>query len=400
VTAGPESRWARLIAGGGSGARDRLALAGLRALSIAYGGALRLHLGAYRVGLARRARLPALVISVGNITVGGTGKTTAAIAIARWLSDRGRRVAVLSRGYRGSAERGAVVVSEGVGPVVGPEVAGDEPYLISRALPGVSVLVGKDRRRTGRLAVERFGAEALVLDDGLQYQRLNKDVEIALVDALAPFGYDFLIPRGLLREPAANLARADAIWITHSDLVREKDLRALRERIEGCAPKARLWETRHAPVRLYRPADGAELPAEAAKGRRVVALSGIGNPTAFRRTLEQMGAVLVDHLRFPDHYPYQASELGGLLACVGRGRRSPPVDGGAPAGVGASAKGGPPYKPADVEMIVTTSKDAVRMPLECLGERLWVLEVELAERPGGAPLCEELAWLLTASARA
>lgn len=371
MTADRETRWARLIAGGASGTRDRVALAGLRALSIGYGAALRLHLGAYRLGLARRLRLPALVISIGNITVGGTGKTTAAIAVARWLSDRGKRVAVLSRGYRGSAERQALVVSEGVGPLVSPGVAGDEPYLISRALPGVSVLVGKDRRQTGRLAVERLGAEVLVLDDGLQYQRLAKDVEIALVDALAPFGYDSLIPRGLLREPAANLARADAIWITHSDLVRENDLRALRKRVQGYAPNARVRETRHAPVRLRRPADGTELPAEAAKGRRVVALSGIGNPVAFQRTLEQIGAVLVDHLRFPDHHPYHATELRGLLA----------------------------GQPANVEMIVTTSKDVVRIPPACLEERLWVLEVELAERPGAAPFSEELQWLLTAKAR-
>jgi len=372
VTAGRETRWARLIAGGASGTRDRIALSGLRALSIGYGAALRLHRGAYRIGLARRLRLPALVISIGNITVGGTGKTTAAIAVARRLLDRGKRVAVLSRGYRGSAERQALIVSEGVGPLVPPGVAGDEPYLISRALPGVSVLVGKDRRRTGRLAVERLGAEVLVLDDGLQYQRLVKDVEIALVDALAPFGYDFLIPRGLLREPAANLARADAIWITHSDLVRENDLRALRERVQGYAPGARVRETRHVPVRLQRPADGEELPPEAAKGRRVVALSGIGNPVAFQRTLEQIGAVLVDHLRFPDHHPYRATELRNLLA----------------------------GQPTSVEMIVTTSKDAVRIPPECLEERLWVLEVELAEPAGGGPpFSGELEWLLTPKAR-
>lgn len=371
MNADHRTRWASLIAGGATGKRDGLLLAGLQALSIGYGAALRLHLGAYRLGLARRLRLPALVVSIGNITVGGTGKTTATMAVARWLSERGKRAAVLSRGYRGSAERQALIVSEGVGPLVQPEVAGDEPYLIACALPGVSVVVGKDRRRTGRLAVARLGADALVLDDGFQYQRLVKDVEIALVDALAPFGYDFLIPRGLLREPATSLRRADAIWVTHSDLVRESDLRAIRERIEGYAPQARVRETRHAPVMLQRLADADELPPEAVRGQRLIALSGIGNPVAFRRTLEQIGAVVMEHVRFPDHHPYQAGEIRQLLA----------------------------DRAAKAEMIVTTRKDAVRIPAECVDDRVWALAVELAERPGAPPLSEEVEWLLRAGAQ-
>ena len=371
MTADRKTRWEKVIAGGGEGALDRLMLSGMGALSVAYGGALRLHLGAYRLGLARRLRLPALVISIGNITVGGTGKTTATIAVARWLSDRGKRVAVLSRGYRGSSERKAMVVSEGVGPLVSAQVAGDEPYLLARTLPGVSVLVGRDRRQTGRLAVERLGAEVVLLDDGFQYQRLAKDVEIVLVDALSPFGYDSLVPRGLLREPPANLARADAVWITHSDLVRESDLLAIRERILGYAPGARLRETRHAPVRLQRLTGGDELPPEAVRGQRVTALSGIGNPAAFQRTLEQIGAVLTEHVRFPDHHPYQAAEIRELIAS----------------------------RAANAEMIVTTPKDAVRIPADCLDNRVWVLEVELAERPGGPPLSKEAEWLLTAKAQ-
>ncbi len=346
---------------------DRLMLRGLWAISVAYGAALNVHHTAYKLCIARRVRLPALTISVGNITIGGTGKTTAVIALAKWLSQRGKRVAVLSRGYRGSAENNAVVVSEGAGPIVGAEVAGDEPYLIARALQGVSVLVGRDRRKTGRLAIEQFGADVLVLDDGFQYQRLVKDVEIALVDALAPFGYDFLAPRGMLREPPRSLARADAIWITHSDLVRESDLRALRARIEGYAPYSRECEVRHIPVRLRNLASRAEQPLEAIQGRRVLALSSIGNPASFERTLEQIGSVPVEHIQFPDHHAYQGAEIRELMARVG-----------------------------GVEMIVTTEKDAVRIPAESVDERMWVLEIELAGRGGAPPLSEEIDWLLAA----
>lgn len=366
-----EAQWSRLVAGQVTGGWDRLALRGLWALSVGYGAALRVHHIAYRLRIARRVRLPALVISIGNITLGGTGKTTTAIAVARWLSNRRKRVAVLSRGYRGSGEHKTVVVSEGLGPLFGADVAGDEPYLIARALAGVSVLVGKDRRRTGRLAVERLGADVLVLDDGFQYQRLAKDIEIALVDALAPFGYDSLVPRGALREPPRSLARADAIWITHSDLVRESDLRTLRARIEANAPYARLCETRHAPVRLTNLADGDELPVAAARGRRVLALSSIGNPAAFERTLEQIGAVTVDHARFPDHHAYRPDEIRDLLAA----------------------------RAGSAEMIVTTEKDAVRLPPDSVDYCMWVLEIELAERPGAPPLSEELDWLLAAKAQ-
>ena len=368
MTTGPETRWSRLIAGTVSGPLDRLALRGLSALSVAYGAALQVHQTAYRLGLARSRRLPALVVSIGNITVGGTGKTATAIAVARRLSDKGRRVAVLSRGYRGSAEKQAVIVSEGFGPLVGAGVAGDEPYLMARALPGVSILVGKDRRQTGRIAIERLGANALVLDDGFQYRRIAKDIEIVLVDALAPFGYDFLVPRGMLREPPQNLARGDAIWITHSDLVRESDLRALRERVQGYAPKARVYEARHAAVGLRSLDDGEALLPEVVRGQRVLALSSIGNPAAFERTLQQIGAVVVDHARFPDHHAYRATEIQQLLA---------------------SRRGA-------ADMIVTTEKDAVRLPPESLNPQMWALEVELAGRVGAPPLSEELDWLLAA----
>ncbi len=364
--------WERLARGESRNLSDRLASAGLWGISVLYGGALRLHHLGYRIGLARRTRLPALVISIGNLTVGGTGKTTATMAVARWLTGRGKRTAILSRGYRGSGETGMAVVSEGAGPAIDVRQSGDEPYMMAQALPGMSVLVGKDRRRTGRRAVDELGAQALVLDDGFQYQRLEKDIEIVLVDALLPFGYDFLVPRGLLREPPRHLARADAIWLTHSDLLRDRDLQALRARVKELAPEARLWEARHAPLRLRElTGDGGERAPEELRGRSVLALSSVGNPLAFERTLERIGAVLVGRARFPDHHGYRPGELRGLTE-----------------GEAAAA-----------EWIVTTEKDAVRLPAGDIDRPVWVLEVELAERAGMPGLSEELSWLLEARSK-
>jgi tetraacyldisaccharide 4'-kinase len=362
-----ESGWLRIVRGEAKRPAERLAAAGLRALSAAYAAALHIHLGAYRLGLARRTRLPALVVSVGNLTVGGTGKTTAALAVARWLWEHGKRVALLSRGYRGRGERKALVVSEGFGPLVTAEAAGDEAYMAARKLPNVSVLVGKDRRVTGRMAVDRLGANALVLDDGFQYQRLHRDVDIVLVDVLLPFGYDFLVPRGLLREPPDHLSRADAVWLTHSDLARKRDVDAVRARVESLAPQARIWEAVHAPVRLRRlDAEGEEEP-DALRGRRVCALSSLGNPAAFARTLERMGASLVSEVRFPDHHVYRTEELQR-------------------AGEEEAA-----------DWVVTTEKDAVRLPASGdLGKPVWALEVELAGRPEGTSLGEEMSCLLLA----
>jgi tetraacyldisaccharide 4'-kinase len=362
------ARWERILRGEPRGVWDRLAGAGLWTLSVGYGAALRLHLLGYRLGIARRTRLAARVISIGNLTLGGTGKTTASLAVARWLADQGQAVAVLSRGYGGSGEGKSVVVSEGFGPLVEWTQAGDEAFLMARMLPGVFVLAGKDRRRTGRRAVQEFGAEALVLDDGFQYQRLQKDVEIVLVDALEPFGHDFFVPRGLLREPVRHLASADAVWITHCDLARDADVAKLRKHVSGLAPRARIWETVHAPVRLRELSGADEWEPDAIRGRRVCALSSVGNPVSFERTLEKLGAIIVARSRFPDHHVYRAEQLWDLAR----------------------------DEATSAEWIVTTEKDAVRLTPGEVGKPVCVLGVELARWEGASTLSEELSCLLTA----
>lgn len=361
--------WLRLVRGELQSPGDRVAASALRVLSVGYGLALRVHLGGYRLGVVRRTRLQALVISIGNLTLGGTGKTTACLAVASHLAGKGRRVAVLSRGYRGAGEGDALIVSRGEGPVVGVQRAGDEPYLIAQMLPQVRVLIGRDRRRTGRLAVNELGSEAVVLDDGFQYQRLERDLDIVLVDALLPFGYDALVPRGLLREPVSHLARADAVWVTHCDLVRREDVEAIRARVAEVAPKAQIWETRHAPVGLRSITGDLRHDPASLRGIRVCALSSLGNPLAFERALERLGAEVVP-ARFPDHHQYARQEVREVAS----------RDDGA-------------------EWIVTTEKDVVRLPREALTKPTWVLEVCLAPRPGGVSLPEELECLLRAKGR-
>ncbi len=341
-----------------------VARAGLRALSAVYSGALHLHLFGYRVGLARATRLPATVVSIGNLTVGGTGKTTAAVAVARWLRNAGRRVGVLSRGYRSRAEGGMVIVSEGEGPLVDAETAGDEPHMMAKRLPGVHVLVGKDRRRTGRVAIEKYRLDTLVLDDGFQYRRLLRDVDIALVDAMDPFGYHLLVPAGRLREPPHHLARADAVWLTHCDLVRREDLEEVRAQVKSFAPRARVWRTIHAPARLVRlDTEGREEPS-ALRGRAVCALSALGNPAAFERTLEKLGAEVVSRARFRDHHRFAEDDLREAAAAAG------------------------------AEWIVTTEKDAARMPAVETGKPIWVLGVEMEPLEGEPPLGQEMERLL------
>jgi tetraacyldisaccharide 4'-kinase len=194
---------------------------------------------------------------------------------------------------------------------------------------------------------------------------------VVLVDALAPFGYDSLVPRGLLREPARHLARADAVWVTHCDLVRGQDLEGILLRVGRLAPGARVWETVHAPVRLRRLEGQGERDPQELRGRRVCALSGLGNPLGFERTLERLGAVIVGRARFPDHHAYREEELREVAA----------------------------GEAAGAEWIVTTEKDAVRLPGGSVGKPIWSLEVELAGKGGAPGLSEELGCLVREKVR-
>lgn len=284
----------------------------------------------------RRTRVGAQVVSFGNITAGGTGKTPAVIERAAAEMRAGRRVAVLTRGY-GTGDSSIFVV--GPDEPEAPEWArllGDEPALIRRRVPGVTVVKGADRVEAAQLAVERFGCDVLILDDGFQYVLLERDENVLLIDATNPFGNGRLIPRGVLREPLSALRRATHFVLTRCD--QAGDLGALVRTLKEIAPGRPIRKTRHAPVALRRLSDNAVLPLETLRGRQIAAACAIGNPDAFFATLERLGARLVERHPYRDHASFTVTS---------------------------------------VYPIVITEKDAVR--LANAPENIWALEIALED---------------------
>jgi tetraacyldisaccharide 4'-kinase len=299
------------------------------------------------MAIGGKVKLPLEVISVGNLSMGGTGKTLAVMKLARELTATGKKVVILSRGYRRRSHDAVAVVSTEDGVRLTPEEAGDEPCLLAISLPGVPVLVGKNRRLTGRYALEHFHPDVLLLDDGFQYWRLHKDKEIVLLDALQPTAREALLPRGLFREPWAHLLRAHEVWVTHAELAPPARLHHLKQRTAIFAPRATLRFTAHRPLHL-RAQDGREAPLDTLHGRKILALSGLGNPAQFEKMLEGLGAQ-VTPCRYPDHHPYAPEDVAAIQAQL-----------------------------TDDMLLVTTPKDAIRLPAD-LPFPLWIVEVELVE---------------------
>jgi tetraacyldisaccharide 4'-kinase len=279
-------------------------------LSWLYGKAVVLRRRFYQIGWIRTRRLPARVISVGNLTVGGTGKTPMVIAVAQRLKERGYNPAVLSRGYGGRAGKGVAVVSDREKIYEGPEMVGEEPVLIAKRLPGIPVVVGSDRYRTGGYAFQKWGTDLMILDDGFQYLGIEKDVSLLLVDATNPFGNGYLLPRGILREPVEQLKSADGIVLTKVNLV--PDVVGLAEKIQDIAGPVPIFQAALVPVQLLRLSTGTHSSPNILESKKVVCFSGIGNPVAFRSILEQLGAKIARELVFRDHHVYTNHDEDGI----------------------------------------------------------------------------------------
>lgn len=270
-----------------------------------YGTILRIRALLYRAGILATRRLPCPVISIGNLTVGGTGKTPVTILVARELQHRGCRVAVLSRGYGGSLEGQVAVVSDGKSLLLGPEQAGDEPCLLAQSMPGLAVVIGSDRYQAGLLALEWLKPDVLLLDDGFQHIRLHRDLNILLLDATRPFGNGWTLPLGLLREPRIAMKRADLALFTRccpGQVVPDLGL-------PSCCSEHRLTGFNHLET-------GAELQLERLQQGRVAAFAGIADPAAFFDGLKGLGIELAATVALPDHADYGAGQLALLERCI------------------------------------------------------------------------------------
>ncbi len=317
----------------------------LYALSFIYERLVQLRLYFYRKRILRERALGCLVISVGNLTVGGTGKTPIVEKFARALQTGGRRVAILSRGYKSVPRKRSWldrlrrkevnpprVVSDGKSLLLDSLTAGDEPYMLAHNLKDVIVLVDKDRVKSGRFAIDKWNVDTLLLDDGLQYLHLKHRLDMVLVDRQAPFGNEFLLPRGTLREAPRNLRRASYIFITKNT---GKSNETLIERIRRYNRTAEIIECAHKPLYLQNVFTGEQLPLDRLRDAFIGSICGIAAPESFEGALKKLGAHVDLAKRYIDHHYYTEAELTTFInRCIRR----------------------------DLAMIVTTEKDAVRMP--------------------------------------
>ena len=283
-------------------------------ISLLYGMAVQLRARAYGWGLLRSKKLPLPVISLGNITLGGTGKTPATVNVAGLFLKHGMKPVVLSRGYGRSDRSAVLVVSDGNSRVLDPASGGDEPVLIAHRHPEVPVVAGADRHRSGMAAIERFRPDVAILDDGFQHIRLKRDLNIVLIDAVDPFGSGRLFPAGILREPATALKRADIVLITRSD--RTESVGRLKEVI-GQFTNAPIFTARYSPRDLIDVATGETKPLDFLRGKPVFAFAGIARPDSFISLLESLGAMVTGTAVYEDHYAYTRSDLSGLIRQAG-----------------------------------------------------------------------------------
>jgi tetraacyldisaccharide 4'-kinase len=299
----------------------------------------------YSRGILQSCALPCRVISIGNITLGGTGKTPTAIYLAQLFQARGMKTVVLSRGYKGTSSEKAAVVSDGKKILLDVREAGDEPFLLSQALPGVPVIIGKNRVVSGQRAIEQFSPEIVILDDGFQHIQLKRDVDIVLIDLHYGFGNGHLVPRGMLREPLSAMKRADIFLLTKRTGSREDQ--AVEEKIISLTAGAPTFFTHYEINGLTTLHDAQQTDLRTLQGKKVLALSGIGNPHYFSYLLRLNGLSVAEEVILPDHHNYTPQDVSMLGEYLDR-----------------------------VDCIVTTAKDSSKMDREMFKE-LPILTLEV-----------------------
>jgi tetraacyldisaccharide 4'-kinase len=325
---------------------DFFLAAALSMAAVFYGAGQKLREFCYRQKVLSSLRLPCKVVCVGNITVGGTGKTPMAMYVARVIKQAGYRVAVISRGYKGGAESSGGVVSNGQSIFMGPEQAGDEPYMMACRLKDIPVIVGKNRHAAGMLALTNFEPDVIVLDDGFQHLRLQRDLDLVLLDHSDPFGNAHLLPRGILREPISSVARAAACILTRCRANADSAGTAALDSIKKHMPQGRVFTSLHVPY-FYRIARGARIACEPVadifsaedigepEHTKIFGFSGIARNQDFQKTVKELGFKVAGFLEFQDHHRYSQEDLKAILTAA---------------------------ENSGARCLVTTEKDSVRIP--------------------------------------
>ena len=355
------------------GISRRLIMGVFYVFSLIYEQLVNLKLTMYRWGWAKKERLDCYVISLGNVTVGGTGKTPTAQHLAREISDMGYRVAILNRGYRAKWRGEVGIVSDGRTLKMDAETAGDEAFMLAKHLPNVPVLIGAQRAVTGRYAIEHFGAEVAILDDGYQHWQLARDMDILLVDAVNVFGNGYLLPRGTLREPLSHIDRADVCLMTKVDQAAPGAIAHIWETFRSYNQDGLVLESIHQPRQFVRLSDWYEdiaaggVPVTEMEGKKVLAVSAIGNPASFEQTLADLGIEMVESMRYPDHHDYGERDMAEVLYRA---------------------------ETLGVEAIVITEKDAVKVPGDVVRAKwripMYVISVEVTLQKGREEFFQEL----------
>ncbi len=313
----------------------------LLVLSILYGISVKTGEAFYRKKIFKQKKLPCKVVSIGNITVGGTGKTPMTIYLAETLTGLGYKVVVISRGYRGGAEKKGGIVSNGREILMGPDSSGDEPFMMAARLNSIPVVVGQNRYNAGLLAIRNFNPDIILLDDGFQHRKLFRDIDLLLLDSGRPFGNFHLIPRGILREPAVSIKRADAFILTKSSSRYTGIPDAIKNISKGhpvfTAYNAYYFFKNNKDGVSTRTADFKNEPSSdfsCMAGKKIVAFSGIAGNSHFRKTLGEFKCDLLEFFGFPDHHRYTVGDMERISKSV-RDRRA--------------------------ELVMTTEKDFARM---------------------------------------
>ncbi len=311
---------------------------------------LEIYLLPYNAGIRKRHRLRVPVICVGNLTTGGTGKTPMTQLVCRLLQEAGRNPVVLSRGYGGANEYGCAVVSDRDQVLLSAAEAGDEASMLARSLPGVPVVVGKDRRITGDLAVATFAPDVIVMDDGMQYWQLHRDLNIVLLNASKPFDNGYTFPRGLLREPKSHLRRAGLVVVTGIENATRSEIDTTIASVKRICRQMPVFEAGLEPIGVRDIADGVKYPLEWLRTRRPACMSAIGNPAAFESMVERLSAGVAQRVRFRDHEAVGNERITDLLIAA---------------------------EDAGADTLITTEKDASRIVFPISNIPVVTLQVEM-----------------------